>query len=315
MSIPILGNIPYLNIFEGLRGTDKNIIDSIKEEDIFSANDDESTQKQKRYELFFYKEAFRNLFTSIRFLNSDKPIKTIAITSSLPKEGKSLVIILLAKTLAEIGSRVILIDSDIRKPQVHSRLGLNNLVGLSNLLIDKSKTWKDIKSSVKGIDNFDVITAGRNVPDPTRLLSSNRMKEIVENISQEGDYDLILFDTPPILGISDAALVSEYCDGLIIIVSMNNVEQKLPLLAINRLKVSGSPLLGVIANNSVKASGNLSQDYTSYESYGGYASSGYVENEKLKKELESKEEERSLKEKLLTETKLKIKQLISWLDN
>ena len=97
---------------------------------------------QRRYQRFFYQEAFRNLFTSIRFLNSDQPLRSIALTVRCqPKAipGKRL----LAKTLSEMGQRVLLIDADMRKPQMHVRLGLNNLSGLSNLLTEDEQTWRD----------------------------------------------------------------------------------------------------------------------------------------------------------------------------
>ncbi len=86
------------------------------------------------YQRFAYKEAFRNLYTSLRFLNTDHNLLTVGLTSSTPNEGKSLVNVLLAKTISEMGQRVLLIDCDMRKPQVHHRLGLNNLLGLSSLL-------------------------------------------------------------------------------------------------------------------------------------------------------------------------------------
>ena len=96
------------------------------------------------------------------------------MTSSVPKEGKSLINIFLYETLSEMDLKVLQIDADLRKPQVHSRLGLNNLTGLSNLLTNPELTLSDVKQSVPGFKNWDVITAGTKPPDPTRLLTRKK---------------------------------------------------------------------------------------------------------------------------------------------
>ena len=93
---------------------------------------------------------------------------------------------LLAKTLSEMGQRVLLIDADLRKPQMHVRLGLNNLNGLSNVLTEDDQIWRDAVQKVPGYDNWSVLTAGRRPPDPTRLLSSNRMRALVNELAQSG---------------------------------------------------------------------------------------------------------------------------------
>ena len=111
--------------------------------------------------MFFYTEAFRNLYTSIRFLNTDRKVKTLVLSSSLPKEGKTLVNLVLAKTLTDMGQKVLLVDSDMRKPQLHYRLGLNNIRGLSNFLTDTSLSYRDVIQPVREINNLSVITGGK----------------------------------------------------------------------------------------------------------------------------------------------------------
>ena len=131
LGLPLLGHVPYVSIFEGVREDKKFLLDELDvsteqlEADKF--NLDELGLKKLRHQRFFYQEAFRNLVTSIRFLNSDQPLRSIALTSAQPAEGKSLVNTLLAKTLAEMGQRVLLIDADLRKPQLHTRPIVNNL--------------------------------------------------------------------------------------------------------------------------------------------------------------------------------------------
>ena len=252
LGLPLLGHIPHVEFFQGVR-EDKRFL--LQELDRSVGSDgqgddtaDAQTRQQQRYQRFFYQEAFRNLFTSLRFLSSDSPVRAIAVTSSLPAEGKSLVNVLLAKTLSEMGQRVLLVDADLRKPQMHTRLGLNNLSGLSNLLAEDDQHWSDVVQTVPGYANWSVITAGRRPPDPTRLLSSQCMHALVKELAQGDDFDLVLFDTPPVLGLADAALVAEHCDGLMLLVSLNRVDRSLPKEAVARIKSSGAPLLGVVTN-------------------------------------------------------------------
>lgn len=154
------------------------------------------------YQRFTYQEAFRNLYTSLRFLNSDSPVKSVAVSSSVPSEGKSLLIVLL-------------VDADLRQPQMHHRLGLNNLNGLSNLLTEEGSDWRSLLQSVPEYSGWQVLTAGRRVPDPPRLLSSERMGQLVQDIAASGAYDLILYDTPPAMGLADASLLAESLDSLV----------------------------------------------------------------------------------------------------
>ena len=133
---------------------------------------------------------------------------------------------------------MLLIDADLRKPQMHVRLGLNNLSGLSNVLTENDQTWRDAVQTVPGYDNWSVLTAGRRPPDPTRLLSSNRMHALVNELEQSGQFDLVLFDTPPVLGLADAALVAEHCDGLMLLVSLDGVDRSLPKESVLRIRSS-----------------------------------------------------------------------------
>ena len=172
-----------------------------------------------------------------------------------------------------MGQRVLLIDADLRKPQMHTRLGLNNLSGLSNLLAEDGQQWRDIVQNVPGYNNWNVITAGHRPPDPTRLLSSKRMNQLVKELSESNSFDLILFDTPPVLGLADAALVAEHCDGLMLLVSLNRVDRSLPKESVSRISSSGAPLLGVITNamKAEQQDGADSHGQYSYSTYAHYA--------------------------------------------
>ena len=286
LGLPLLGIVPHVSYFEGVRHDKRFLLQEL--DNSFSSKDASSEIKRKdRYQRLRYQEAFRNLFTSIRFLNSDQPLQSIAITSTLLGEGKSLVNILLAKTLSEMGQRVLLIDADLRKPQIHSRLGLNNLSGLTNLLTDEGQRWQDLMQQVPDYENWFVITAGCRPPDPTRLLSSRRMHNLVKEISSGDHFDLVLFDTPPIMGLADTALVAEHCDGLILLVSLNLVDRSLPKDAASRISLSGAPLLGIVTN-AIRFDTQSSSNGYGYPNYGytNYSNSYYIEEVGKTKELE-----------------------------
>jgi capsular exopolysaccharide synthesis family protein len=260
---PLLGHIPYISFFEGVRAEKRFLLQEL----------DEQQSGVARYQRFHYQEAFRNLYTSLRFLSTEKPVRSLAVSSSQPSEGKSLAIVLLAKTMHELGRRVLLVDADLRKPQMHHRLGLDNVAGLSNLLTEEGGRWREVLQTVPDYPNWDVITAGRRPPDPPRLLSSARMGELVADIAANGGYDLVLYDTPPALGLADAALVAEHLDGIVLLVSLNRVDRALPAEAIQRIEAAGAPLLGVLTNARVEngeAEGPYGYGYGS-GSYGGSA--------------------------------------------
>ena len=280
LGLPLLGHIPHVEFFQGVREDKRFLLQELdRSVGIDGKGDDTAdaqTRQEQRYQRFFYQEAFRNLFTSLRFLNSDSPVRAIALTSSLPAEGKSLVNVLLAKTVSEMGQRVLLVDADMRKPQMHTRLGLNNLSGLSNLLAEDDQHWSDVLQTVPGYAKWSVITAGRQPPDPTRLLSSQRMHALVKELAQGTDFDLVLFDTPPVLGLADAALVAEHCDGMMLLVSLNRVDRGLPKEAVARIVSSGAPLLGVVTNamKPEQQEGPYGYGYAAYNSAAAYAHYG-----------------------------------------
>lgn len=261
---PLLGHIPHVAFFKGVREDNRFLIDELEQ-----SSSDKSDEGLSRYQRFFYQEAFRNLFTSLRFLNSGQPMRSVALTSSLPAEGKSLINVLLAKTISEMGQRVLLVDADLRKPQLHHRLGLNNLTGLSNLLTEEDLQWQDVIQPVANHDGWSVLTSGRRPPDPARLLSSSRMQFLVRQLADSGQFDLILYDTPPVLGLADAALVAEHLDGLMLLVSLGRVDRTMPHESIARIRSSGAALLGLVTN-AVK------EEKTSSSAYGyGYGRYGY----------------------------------------
>ncbi len=264
LSDPLLGHMPYVAFFEGLRRSKRFQLDEL----------DGLRGGSDGYQRFYYQEAMRNLFTSLRFLKTDRPLRSIAITSSIPAEGKSLLITLLAKTLSELGQRVLVVDADMRQPQLHHRLGLDNLQGLSNLLTEDGLSWRELVHPVEGYPNWSVLTAGRRPPDPPRLLSSARMGELVKDLAGCGQFDIVLYDTPPALGLADAILVAEQLEGIILLVSLNKVDRSLPAETANRIRAAGAPLLGVVTN-AHRPKGEKSGAYGYDNGYSRWSYSGY----------------------------------------
>ncbi len=294
----LLGHIPHVAFFQGVREDKRFLLQELDRSSSKQASAESSSESPSEssaespasgaiggspekpalsgYQRFFYQEAFRNLFTSIRFLSSDKPLRSLALTSTLPAEGKTLVNSLLAKTLSEMDQRVLLVDADMRKPQLHHRLGLNNLTGLSNLLTEANLHWRDVLQPVQGYDNWSVITAGTRPPDTARLLSSKRMQQLVTELAESDQFDIVLYDTPPVLGLADAPLVAQHVDGLILLVSLDRVDRNLPKEAISRVRSSGAQLLGVVTNALTEESEHsASYGYGNRYKYGYGSKKGY----------------------------------------
>ena len=300
INLPILGHLPYIEFFSNVREEKKSLLDAFLQT--------KDGEVMNSYDKFFYQEALRNIYTSIRFLNSDNPIKVITITSSIPKEGKSLSSILLAKTLCEMDLKILQIDADLRKPQLHTRLRLNNITGLSNIISNEEIKISDAIQIVPGFKNWSVITSGTKPPDPTRLLQSKKMDDIIAAFRNDEKYDLVLIDSPPVIGLADSLLVSEKSDGLILVITTNQVPKSLPKESINKSLESGVNLLGIITNSTKKTNNQLPSEYA-------YAYNSYAEEEKaddIKREKMTKFEK--VKLSLSTNIKEITGKFFKWLD-
>ncbi len=310
LKITNLSEIPYLSFFKDIRNSQTLITEKI--ENIIKENNlNQSENPNTSYELFAYQESFRNLYTSFKFLNSDNPLKVVGITSSIPAEGKTLINLLLAKTLSEMGLKILLIDADMRKPQIHRRLGLDNFRGLSNLLTDSEIKIKDVTQNVNNFENWDIISSGTIPPDPIRLLSSEKMRIFLEELKLSKKYDLVIIDTPPIIGLSDATLISRYIDGLVLLVSIGKVPKNFPKEVILKLKSLRINLLGILTNSLIYTRSGNKITYSEY----GYG----LPIKKEKKDLKiakNKKDMISVKIKnLINIIKTNSNKLMNWLDN
>ncbi len=190
-------------------------------------------------------EQFRMVRANIKFVLRDQDIKTILFTSTTIGEGKSTISSNLAISFAQEGKKVLLVDADLRKPTVHHTFNTNIFPGLTNYLKNDSRLQDIIKTSIT--DDLDIITSGLVAGNPVELLDSLLMEKFLDEVKEY--YDLIILDTPPLLLISDAQLLSNKCDGTILVLSSGKTERRDLLKAQSMLKASGANVVGVILNN------------------------------------------------------------------
>ena len=190
-------------------------------------------------------EAFHYLYTNIQFLNAEHPINSITITSTIKGEGKSTVAVYLAKTAAAVGKRVLLVDANMRFPQLHTYLGLSNKKGLSNTL-SSDLSLNEVIQRLPEDENLFVLTAGSVPPDPITLLSSKKMHYLREQFLAL--FDLVIYDTPPLNRVADGYLLASQTDGTVLIVKIEKTDRGLVRKALDQLNVADFKVLGVVAN-------------------------------------------------------------------
>lgn len=210
-------------------------------------------------------EAFRMLRTNLQFVGVDKPLKKIVITSSNPREGKSVVAANLAISIASTGSKVLLIDADLRRPRVHKLFFLENYKGLSSLLAGDLKM--DDVANETPVENLYVITSGPIPPNPAEILGSAKMNQFIEKASSV--YDMIIFDSPPVNTVADASILSSIADGVILVVEAGVTAREAAILAKEQLEKINARILGVVLNKAKQSS----EGYYYYYYYYGEGSS------------------------------------------
>ena len=213
-------------------------------------------------------EAYRSLRTSMLYTSPDKKIKSILVSSAGPGEGKTTTVANLAITYANLGKRTILIDTDLRRPVVHKVLDLNKEPGITDYLSGNTDDFKDIIQETE-IENLFVVTSGIIPPNPSELLGSDRMTELVQKL--ENEWDMILFDSPPLVAVTDATMVSKAIDQIVMVVKVGQTDKKAFEHTINSLRNVNAPLGGVILN-AVTHKNSYGSYYYYYQYYHYYGS-------------------------------------------
>lgn len=200
---------------------------------------------------YTFLEAFRSLYTNINLLTADRPIRSLLVSSALDGDGKSTVALHLAATAAAVGQRVLLIDADLRSPQLHIKLGLPNLRGLSEV-ISTDLSLNEVIQRSPSEENLFVLTAGQIPPDPIKFLSSKKMQYLMEQF--QAFFDLVIYDSPPLVGLADAHLIAAHTDGTVLVVKIAKTDRAQVTKVLEELKISGASILGMVANG-LKSSG------------------------------------------------------------
>ena len=288
----VLGVIPHADAKDVKEGLGEGYSEEI----------DESSLMQKIHLVSHFSpksmiaESFRALRTNIQFKDAENSVKTVAITSASPQEGKTLVSINLAITMAQAGIKTLLIGSDMRKPIIARAFGVEMTPGLTDILLG-NHPWRDTVKTVTdlimgkmtldeimmtpGLDNLHIITSGSIPPNPAELIESKLLKDFIKEAKKE--YDFILFDSPPILSTADAAILGVKMDGVLLLYRVGTVSRGLLKRSTTQLEQVRCNILGVIINGMKP---EISPDFQDFKYFKYYYS--YREEEKSKKRGEHK---------------------------
>lgn len=216
---------------------------------------------------FAAKEAYKLLRTNLMFSLSDTAQDRghiVGITSSLRGEGKSTTTINLASVLAEQGKKVIVVEGDLRLPSLRKKIKMNAKVGLSNVLVERTDPANYIQECQVGVvDNkpisFDILAAGAIPPNPSELLGSRRMEEVLKILS--GKYDFVLIDLPPVTAVSDALVATKFVDGVILVVRNEYVDMGSLNEAIRQIQLVDGKILGFVFSCANSTLGGYGRKY------------------------------------------------------
>lgn len=213
-------------------------------------------------------EAYRTLHTNIEFSGLDESIRTLTITSPGPSEGKSTTSVNLAITYAQTGKRVLLVDADLRRPKLHKFFKITNSRGLTNAVASRMEL-SEVVQSVK--ENLSVLTTGPIPPNSVELLSSRAMNLLFEKV--KANYDIVIYDTPPVGVVTDAALLATKTDGTLLVIASGKTQIELTKQAKSHLEKVNARLLGAIITM-------FPVDEANYLGYGYY---NYTEEVSIKR--------------------------------
>jgi non-specific protein-tyrosine kinase len=191
-------------------------------------------------------EAYRTLRTNIQFSSLDKPIQTLLATSTAPDEGKSTTLANLAVTIAQAEQRVILVDCDLRRPSVHTLFGVPNEQGLTTAILAQVEGPLPLQAT--SVPGLSLLTSGPLPPRPADLLGSRRMEQLIARLRNEAD--MVLFDTPPVVAVTDAAVLATRVDGVLLVLQAGQTRRDRAREARQKLEKVKANIIGVVLNNA-----------------------------------------------------------------
>lgn len=210
-------------------------------------------------------EQFKTIRTNIKFSMIDQSFKSIMVTSSGENEGKSTISANLASVIADTGQRVLLIDADLRKPTIHRTFNISSRIGLTSILTENDLDLMDTVQYSKEA-NVYLLPAGIVPPNPSELLASKRMVEVLNEL--EVNFDIIIIDTPPIMAVTDAQIVSNLVDGVVLVVREDVSERNAVKKSVELLNVAGANILGAVYNAADTHKGRNYYGYSYKSEYG-----------------------------------------------
>lgn len=193
-------------------------------------------------------EQYRTIRTNLQFASVDEELNSLLVTSATSGDGKSLTAANLAIVYAQQGKKVLLIDADLRKPTVHYTFRIDNLAGLCNILIGEHTLEQAVQESE--VENLDIISSGPIPPNPAELLGSQRMQDLVKDAQTH--YDMIVFDSPPVLAVTDAQILANLVNGAILVIRSGETEYEEVEKAKEALERTSTKLLGSVLNDKEK---------------------------------------------------------------
>jgi capsular exopolysaccharide synthesis family protein len=201
-------------------------------------------------------EAYKTLRTNIQFSTIDSDIKTLLVTSPGPGEGKSITAANVAISMSQIGKKVLLIDCDMRRPSIHKMFDISNEVGLTNILKEELNFEKVV---YKASSNFNILTCGTIPHNPSEVMASRRMKKFLQEAANE--YDFIILDTPPVIAVTDAQILSTMVEGVLMVISSSVTSIEACKKAKSLLKAVNANIIGVVLNKVKEKRGNYYNYY------------------------------------------------------
>jgi capsular exopolysaccharide synthesis family protein len=212
-------------------------------------------------------------------MSPDRPLRTLVVTSPAPQEGKSTTAVMTAITMAQAGSRTLIVDTDLRKPRLHRVFGIDGDVGISTVLLGQS-TIEEATQRTE-VPNLDVMVCGALPPNPAEILLSEKFKDLVTQLAVR--YDRIVFDTPPMGPVTDPAILGTLVDGVVLVTKCEKTTKTSVKQAMRALTDANARVFGVILNDVDVTSKRYSGAYYAYyRKYGGY----YGEGDEAKKAAE-----------------------------
>ncbi len=259
---PFLGLMPVIPVDQQPREGDRAAaLRTTRERDLFILGNPRSAVA----------ECARFIRTNLLFMSPDRPLRTLVVTSPSPQEGKSTTAVTTAISMAQAGSRTLIVDTDLRKPRLHRVFGIESEIGIANVLLHEVTLEQAVQRTE--VPNLDVLCCGTLPPNPAELLLSERFKELVGELSRK--YERVIFDTPPMGPVTDPAILGTLVDGVVLVTKCERTTKESVKQAIRGLRDANARIFGVILNDvDVSSKRYAGAYYAYYRRYGGYYGEG-----------------------------------------